>query len=492
MNIGGNNWLKSNFYNSKIKSNDVCKSEKILGYLVGPAGALLLNAVIASYLNVYYTDVLKMTGVWGGLFLTIFPVISKIVDAFTNVFMGYLIDHTHSKQGKARPWLFVSAPVVMISGIMLFAVPEFSETFKLLWVMFSYNLYYSIAYTVYNMSHSLMVPLSVRDIKQRGSLSVLTNISTVMVTGIIVALIFPMLIMPAIGVNKESWILVMFILSVIALPLVLLEYYFTKERITMESKENETEEKQDVKISTQMKALFSDKFFVCILLYFLVYNISTLIKNSSLVYFCNYVLGSYNDGVTQTMVSVIGGIPMGIGMFAVWPLAKKFGKKNITMAGFVLFGIGSAICWMKPDNMTVVLVGQFIKNIGGLPCSYVFMALFADVLDHLEWKNNIRCDGLAMSVYQIIITVTTGVATGIFNFGLSKTGYVAPVFDAVNKVTVAATQNAATKGFFSFCFVGLEIFSSIIIVGILAFITVEKNITKEQEEIKARHEAIGD
>ena len=51
--------------------------------------------------------------------------------------------------------------------------------------------------------------------------------------------------------------------------------------------------------------------------YFLIYPFGTSVKNLSLVYFCNYVLGTYNDGVTQTMISVIGGIPMGIGIFAV-------------------------------------------------------------------------------------------------------------------------------------------------------------------------------
>lgn len=50
------------------------------------------------------------------------------------------------------------------------------------------------------------------------------------------------------------------------------------------------------------------------------------------------------------------------------------------------------ICWMHPTNMTIMLIGQFIKNIGGLPCSYVFMALFADVLDHMEWKTGFRSD----------------------------------------------------------------------------------------------------
>ena len=59
-----------------------------------------------------------------------------------------------------------------------------------------------------------MVPLSIRDTTQRGSLSVFNNISSVAVTGIIVALIFPMVILPMLGVNKSAWIVTMIIISV--------------------------------------------------------------------------------------------------------------------------------------------------------------------------------------------------------------------------------------------------------------------------------------
>ena len=79
--------LEKQFFDSRVKSAEVTKSEKWLGYLIGPAGALLLNAVLATYLNVYYTDVLNLTGVWGGMFLMIFPIVSKIIDAITNVLM---------------------------------------------------------------------------------------------------------------------------------------------------------------------------------------------------------------------------------------------------------------------------------------------------------------------------------------------------------------------------------------------------------------------
>ena len=70
--------------------------------------------------------------------------------------------------------------------------------------------------------------------EQRASLSVFNQIASIMMSGIMVALIFPMLIMPHLGVDKSKWIATMSILSCLALPLTIMEYYFTKERVTME------------------------------------------------------------------------------------------------------------------------------------------------------------------------------------------------------------------------------------------------------------------
>ena len=467
---------------SRINSKDVTKSEKWLGYLIGPAGALLLNAVLASYLNVFYTDVLKLTTVWGGAFLTIFPIVSKIIDAITNIIMGQIIDRTHTKEGKARPWLLLAAVLLPITGILLFAVPQASESVKVVWVMLSYNLFYSFAFTIYNMSHSLMVPLSTRNTTQRGSLSVFTNISTVMISGIIVALIFPMLILPRLGANQAAWLTVMSVICILTLPLTLIEYFFTKERITEEDAKSDSARS----ISEQLKAVIHDKYWIVIMLYFVITTFATNCKNLALIYYCNYVLGSYNDGITQTFVSVIGGIPMGIGIFAVWPLAKKFGKRNLTMWGMVVFALGSAICLIDPRNMVIVLIGQFIKNIGGLPGSYVFMALFADVLDHIEWRYDFRCDGLSTSIYSITTTVCAGVSSGMLNLCMAKSGYIAPEFIEATGETIGAVQNAATQDVFIFFFLGLEIITSAILIVLLKVLDIEKHIDREQAEIKKR------
>ena len=498
---------------SLVKSPEVTGKEKWFGYLVGPAGALLLNAVLGTYLNVYYTDVLNLTPLWGGIFLTVFPIVSKIIDAVTNIIMGQIIDRTKTTEGKARPWLLFSAFLVPVTGILLFTVPESNDTVKALWVMLSYNLFYSFAYTIFNMSHNLMVPLSTRDGTARGGLSVFNQITTIMMSGILVALVFPMVIMPMIGVDKSKWITLMSILSIAALPLTLLEYFFTKERVTEEKAGEDT---SGPKFGEQLKILFTDKYMVLMYLYFFVYTVGSTIKNLGLVYYCNYVLGTYNDGITQTLVSTIGGLPMGIGIFAVWPLAKRFGKRNVTMWGFVLYAVGSLICWLFSHNLVMVLTGQFIKNIGGLPCAYVFMALFADCLDHLEWKTDLRIDGAAMSIYNIIAVAMVGIMTGVFNWMLAKAGYLAPftaagMAEASAKLaengwaaqvalenlkpaadgvlTVALEQPHSVDWVISFAFVGLEVFTGIALIVILFFLNVEKNLPAEQAEIKARHEA---
>ena len=329
-----------------------------------------------------------------------------------------------------------------------------------------------------------MVPLSTRDTQQRGGLSVFNNISAVMVSGIIVALVFPMVVLPMMGANRAAWLKTMSIISVLVLPLTLLEYFFTKERISEET----GEAAQTQTIGAQLKAVVHDRYWVVIMLYYVVYMLGTNCKNLALVYYCNYVLGTYNDGMTQTLVSVIGGIPMGIGIFAVWPLAKKFGKRNVTLWGFVLYAVGGAICLLSPRNMVVVLIGQFIKNIGGLPCAYVFTALFADVLDHIEWKYNFRCDGLSTAAYSVITTVSAGLASGLLNLCMAKAGYVAPKFIQATGETISAAQNAATQNVFTFFFLGFEVITAVILIVLLRMLNVEKTLEQEQAEIKARRE----
>ncbi len=475
--------FESKALDSRIRSDEPTAKERWFGYLLGPAGALLLNALLATYLNVYYTDVLKMTGIWGGAFLVIFPIVTKIMDAVINILMGYVIDRTRTRQGKARPWLLISAPLITLSGILLFTVPENNLTVKVIWVIFSYNLYYSIAYSIFSMSNNLMVPLSTRNSTARGKLSVFNQVANIMMTGIVGALVFPILVLPWVGVDKGRWIAAMSILSIIAFPLILLEYYFTKERVT---EENVNLPQETVPYRKQMKAIFTDRYMMIIFAYFFVFMVGTSFKNLGGVYYCNYVLGKYNDGVTLPILSAIGGLPMGIGIFAVTPLAKKFGKRNLILGGFVLYAVGGVICLAFPKNLAIVLAGQFVKNLGGVPANYIFMALFADALDHIEWKAGFRCDGISMSIYNIMTVALVGICTGMFNGMLAVSGYKAPYYNAAHQLIAVQTQHV--QNIITFSFVGIEVFTAVIIIVLLAFLNVEKGLDKKQAEIKKRKE----
>lgn len=507
------NLLDSKFFDSRITSPNVTAKEKWIGFLIGPTGALLVNAILGGgFLNIFYTDVIGIGNLWKGMFLAIFPVIAKILDAITNFIMGWIIERTHTKQGKARPYILLAAILLPISGILLYTVPNADQKIQAAWIMITYNLFFSIAYTIYNMSHSLMVPLSTRNTTQRGAVAVFNQVAAIMVTGIIAALLVPMLLLPMIGTSKAMWITAMSTVSILSMPLVLLEYYYTRERVT---EELGAEEEKKVPYAKTVKAVFTDKLTVLILLYFFLSTLSNTLKINSTIYYCNYVLGTYADGITQTLINVIGGIPMGIGIFAVWPLAKRIGKRNIVVLGCLIVSLGSAICCAFPTNMPGMLAGQFVKNLGSLPAAYVFMALFADVLDHLEWKNGFRCDGMAMSVYSTIGVVLGGVSLGLLNLIISSTGYVKPytaTTETLNTVvsqiaaagqtmqlpvealkptldgvyTIAVNQNAATNQSLLFLFVGLDVIVGVLCAAILMLINVEKTVGFKQQVIRQR------
>lgn len=478
-----NSVLSKSVFHSKIQSQNITAKEKWLGYLAGPAGALLVNALLAQgFLNVFYTDELGMSGVWGGMFLVIFPVLSKILDAVTNLIMGAIIDKTHTVQGKARPWLLLSVPLVVICGILLYLVPvHASTTVKVVWIIVTYNLYYCFAFTMYNLTHMMMVPLSTRNDMQRSQLAVFNNIANIAITGILVALLFPMLVLPKIKGNIDAWVTFMSVATILMLPVMLLEYYFTKERVTLES--TQTKEIDEHTFNEKIKVCMSNKNWWILVVFWLFYWVGQLTRSNAMTYYANWVLGStYADGITQTLLNVIGGLPMGIGIFLVWPLSKKFGKKAVTATGFILCTIGDIICFLNPSNLIVVLIGQFILNMGIVPAAYVFPALMAGVFDEIEYKCGYRCDGVATSVINSMNTIAVGLSIGIFN--LLIRGYIQPEFDSLGNCIT--TQPDSVLKAIVWAFVGMNIFIHAGLAILLRFLDIEIKLPAIQRAVRKR------
>jgi GPH family glycoside/pentoside/hexuronide:cation symporter len=476
--------LSSKRFDSIIKSANVQNNERWLGYFLAPSIMMTMFAISGqSYLNVFYTDVLKMTSIAGGMFLVALPIVSKILDAITNIIMGQLIERTRSRQGKARPWVLISAPLMAISGILLFTVPTSSITVQVIWVMFSYNLFFCVAFTMYNISHTLLVPLSTRNSKQRDTLAMASAMGQSLIPGTIVSILFPALILPAIGIDQGKWITVMSVISILALPAVMLEYYLTKERVTEETAESKVElEKHS--IGEQLKACFSSKYWFVIIGIIIIWNIMNNIQVTGMVYYCNWVLGTYNDGVTMTLTNAVGQAPLGFGILFLWPLVKKFGKRNVMIAGFTIAIAGCVISLLNPRSMGQVLGGLVLKSVGTIPITYTLLAMLSDSLDHVEWQSKFRCDGLSSAVYSIIFTVASGISLSLFNMGLGVTGYVAPAADGS-----WVPQNASVQNFFIWSLFLFPIFAYFLVAFLLSFYHVEKELPQIQKDVVARHKA---
>lgn len=465
--------------NTRIHSEHTTGKEKWLGYFLGPCLMFMVySGVGGTYLTQFYTDVLGLSGV----FLTLMPLISKVVDVVMNLLIGRLIDHTRTRQGKARPWLLLSGGLIAVTGCLLYTVPRASAAVQMVWIVVSYNLFFAFAYSVYNLSHALMVPLSTRNTKERDTLALFTSTGTSMIPGMLVTIIMPLLI-PLLGVGAQAqghWIAMMSILSILALPAVLMEYYYTKERVTEERQEHQ--DAGTVSFLQQMKACFFNRYWLLIMGMNVLTNLFNQLSNRSMVYYCNWVLSNSVDSgaVSQILVNAIGQAPMGFGVFLLWPLVRKFGKRRVMLVGYLIGAAGSLVVLLHPGNLGFVLGGLFIKSIGSLP-TYVMTAMLAETLDYIEWKNDFRVDGFSASVMSILLTIAQGLGQSILLGGINLFGYIAP--EAADQVIV---QPEAVRTFFNWCFVGGGMISLLGGAAAMIFFDVEKKMPKVLEDMEKR------
>lgn len=460
---------------TKVKSANVKLKEMFFGYLLGPIGGLVSSQIFTVYLNTYWTDVLGLTA---SAFLSVLPLVSMVLIAIGNFVAGQLIERTRTKAGKARPYLLPAGILLAATSVLLYAVPSGNQTLQLVWIAIAYNLYYALAYPVYSNANSLLLPLSSRNGKQRSLLSIITNLAGTAATSF-ATIILP-LIVPLFNNEQGPWIIFMAVMALFSLVCVTLQYYFTRERITEENMNMRVVEAR-ISLKKQAKALVTNKFWVVMIIYYFIFQFVGAMQNFSLVYYCNFVLGTYNDGFTQTILGIVTGIPLILGMFFVWPLANKFGKRNCMMAGLVLSAAGCLIAFLAPSSWVWVIIGLCIKSLAASPAIYLVFALNADVLDNIEARAGFRCDGMSVSLMGIIMSVLASLCQGIFNGLAGSTGYVTPDVDAG-----LITQNAATQNLIVWCYFGFMMIGYAVCAVLLIFLNVEKGSEKDHEIILER------
>lgn len=517
-------------FKTRIISSSVKVQEMLLGYFLAPFCAMISNAIFGSYLNRYYADIIGWTEF--GVFSTLLPIVSVIFVVAGNLFVGQLMERTRTSQGKARPYLLLSAPIVALAVVLLFMTPTGSSPIiQMIWIALSYNLYYAIAYPMFYTAHSSMVAVSTRNSESRGLLSTFSNAAMVASAGVGASIVVPVLLQSYLFVANANggydieaslshWRLISIVLCLLSFFGILVEYYFTRERITEESiKLNLKEEKIPVK--KQLAACVKERYWWIIILYFFLFQLGGLVKNSSMSFYARWMFDSVVNvtdtsgiesaaGAVMSTLGLIGGIPTAIGMLVAFPIANKLGKQRAVCLGLIISVLGSLVSFIDVHNVAIVCAGIVLKGIGTIPASYVTLALLADVLDHMEAKNGFRCDGITMSIYGAIMIGLAGLGTGIINGLLSFSGYVsaghpvdleaylaggeaAALLDRLSSSEllqfiaeggqVVYRQLGGTEQVLAFTFLGLEPLTFVIIIVMMSFLNVEKYIADDQKLI---------
>ena len=466
---------------TRIRSANVKPVESLLGYLVGPFCAMLANGIFTTYLTRYFRNVLFAEELASGSalagtvesFLTVFPILSAILIVIGNLVAGQLVERTRTKAGKARPWILLSAVLLAISSVLIFIQPSDDPTFKMIWLVIAYNLYYAVSFPLYNTANSTLTPLSTRNSNQRSVLASFVNMALLGAVGA-GSMVFPfllsILIKPemSLGTQRTFWMILFIIVAVITFLGTVMQYYFTRERVTEESMgQEQAEAKPRIGVGRQAKAAVGDRYFWIIIVFYFLYQFSGGIKNTSLNFYAE-ILATQSfptDSVTGVL-GIIGAVPMAVAVFFVAPLCNKFGKRPMCVIGMIVGVAGGVIAGIGYDNMVVASVGIALKCLGSAPAGYMILAMIADSLDHIEAKCGFRCDGLVMSVYSSIMIASTPVAQGITS-ALVGTGTTGTVIAYIWIETVCYGLGAI----------------------ILLFFNVEKYLKSDRETVLARQKA---
>lgn len=526
------------FMKTKIKKDNVTLfPEAGLGYLLGPLLALVSNGVVNIWLIQYWDKVL-MLGQWAPLFETLLPILSAIIIIIGNLFVGRLMEKKPTMAGKARPLILIGMPIIAVALLALFLVPlpegatwlgGGKGTTPNFWasvvIAVAYNLYYALAWPLYYTSHSSLANLSTRDEKKRGLLSTCIMAAQLgaaglsgMAGGILVDLIgllptykylayddklgeivekvtndvsvasqvttanpsgaYSMGITP--DQANSKWVILMIIMVVCLVIGCLLEYFFTRERITEEivaknQNAGETEVKS-VSMKEQIKVCVKDKYWWLIIVFFFLYQFGGQMKNNDMSFYSQAMTG---ENTLSSIINTVGAIPTALGMAIVWPLANKFTKSKTIIMGCALAFLGGSLSFValipaiqaNGAAVTGISVASFcVKALGTAPAMYISLALLANVLDHQEAKHGIRTDGFTMAVYGSIMVCMAGVCNGIIA--------------GINSVTPAASKPLVHTilGF------GVESFAYLIMGIMFIWMNVEKYSKEDKATLEASKE----
>lgn len=393
-----------------------------IGYMFGDFGNDFTFIFASSFLMVFYTKVL---GISGGMVGTLF-LVARFVDAFTDVTMGRIVDRMPpAKDGKFRCWIRRMCGPVALSSFLMYqtAVADAPMGWRIVYMYVTYLLWGSIFYTSINIPYGSMASAITADPTERTALSTFRSVGATL-AGLVIGVGTPVFLYATDANGNQvvrggaTFTIIAGVFSVLAVSCYVVCYRLTNERVSV-TKEPDAKE---VTLLATFQAIGKSRALLGIIGAAVFLLLSQLLINTM----NNYIYPDYfgnAKGISiftllSTFVILVVIAPLSV------PISKKFGKKEASVAGMLFSGaVFLLMYFLKIQNMWLFLLLSILGYLGLGFFNTVIWANITDVIDDQEVKVGHREDGTVYAVYSFARKVGQALAGGIGGWALELIGY---------------------------------------------------------------------
>lgn len=328
--------------------------EKI-AYGGGDLASNFVLVLTGTFVTFFYTDALGLNAAIVGAIM----MFSRLADGFTDIIMGYIMDKTHSKHGKARAWLLWLSIPIGIATILVFLVPNIGVTGKYIYIAITYNLVTTFLYTMINIPYGALTSLMSRDQDQRMIINIFRMFMAQAGSLIINACTLPLVNAMGGSTKQRSWIIVSILYGVVAAALFLLCFAKTKERVRVQAEKN-----NELGFLTSFKLIIKNNYWLLLVGIWVSMVLGMSMSGSVGTYYAKYILGNEN---IAGFLGALGIVPVLIIMPLTAPLNRKFGKRNVALYGSFVSIAGQLLMLLNPASAAWLMFCAVIKGIGSEP-----------------------------------------------------------------------------------------------------------------------------
>nr|WP_304970658.1 glycoside-pentoside-hexuronide (GPH):cation symporter [uncultured Schaedlerella sp.] len=396
-----------------------------VAYAGGDVACNVIFGMVGTLLTLFYTDYVGINPAAVGMVM----LISRLFDGVSDMVMGVIVEKTHSKWGKSRPWILWMSVPYALSAVLLFTVPHTTAMVQSIYIFVTYNFCTTLCYTGLNLPYGSLSAMMTRESGERDMLSVVRmGLSPL---GRIMAVTFTLPLVKLFGDTQSAWVKTMSIWAAIALVLLTICFVKCEETVKIDVKP----EKREVPMKKAFHALVTNQYFWAVLVLWMLQSVSFGISGTILPYYCKYIFR--NDTWMYSMLYLTETITLVICIFLCAPLIRKYGKRNTALAGAVIAGISQLCFFLFPYSFTGMVASCVGRAVGLAPLNAAVFGMIGDVVEFGQWKTHVRQESFIFAGGSIGTKVGAGVASAAMTGLLSAAGYISSAAGAAEQPETA-------------------------------------------------------